>query len=164
MNALAPLLGVLVGIALGLTGGGGSLFAFPLLVYALHQTPTDAALASLIAVGVMSAFGTVLAWRAGLVIWRAGLIFAAAGFITAPFGTHAHAIAPAWTLTIGFALLALAIAFSMWRRTRLHPEEAGAVRMNLSASPVDVQAVCALAGGKLRMTTPCAAVLLASGA
>ena len=162
MSVLAPVLGILVGIALGLTGGGGSLFAFPLLAYVMQQTPQDAALGSLTAVGLMSALGTLLAWRARLVIWRAGLIFAAAGFVTAPIGVHAAEIAPRWTLTIGFSLLALTIAAAMWRRIRLHPEELGAVRMSLSPSTIEVHAVCALAGGELRMTTPCAAVLVCS--
>ncbi|MGH8460130.1 MAG: sulfite exporter TauE/SafE family protein [Stenotrophobium sp.] len=164
MSALAPFLGIGVGLALGLTGGGGSLFAFPLLLYALQQTPQSAAQGSLVAVGLMSALGTLLAWRAKLVVWRAGLIFAAAGFISAPLGVHAGTIAPPWMLTSGFSLLALVIAATMWRRIRIHPEESGAVRMNLSATPIDVQAVCALAGGELRMTTPCAVVLLVSGA
>ncbi|HWU67457.1 MAG TPA: sulfite exporter TauE/SafE family protein [Stenotrophobium sp.] len=164
MSLLAPLLGVAVGAALGLTGGGGSLFAFPLLFYALLQTPQDAARGSLFAVGLMAALGTLLACRAKLVVWRAGLIFAAAGFVTAPLGIEAAARAPAWALTLGFAVLALVIAGLMWSRIRRHPEEANAVRMNLSASNVDVQAVCALAGGELHMTTPCAVVLIGSGA
>lgn len=164
MSLLAPLLGIMVGIALGLTGGGGSLFAFPLLVYALLQTPQDAARGSLVAVGLMAALGTVLAYRANLVVWRAGLLFAAAGFVTAPLGIEAATRVPAWALTVGFSVLALIISGLMWSRIRQHPEEANAVRMNLSASTVDVQAVCALAGGELRMTTPCAVVLAGSGA
>ena len=39
--------GVLIGLALGLTGGGGSIFAVPLLIYGLGLAPRDAVAVSL---------------------------------------------------------------------------------------------------------------------
>jgi uncharacterized membrane protein YfcA len=48
---------VLVGIALGLLGGGGSLLTVPVMVYLLHISPVDATGYSLFVVGVTSAIG-----------------------------------------------------------------------------------------------------------
>lgn len=42
MLSLAILFGSIVGFALGLTGGGGGVFAVPLLVYGLSVAPREA--------------------------------------------------------------------------------------------------------------------------
>ena len=42
MLALSLLFGAIVGFSLGLTGGGGSIFAVPLLVYGLSLGPREA--------------------------------------------------------------------------------------------------------------------------
>ena len=57
MFGLAILFGSVVGFALGLTGGGGGVFAVPLLVYGLSVAPREAVGVSLASVG-----GTALFW------------------------------------------------------------------------------------------------------
>ncbi|MGB2718415.1 MAG: sulfite exporter TauE/SafE family protein, partial [Rhodococcus sp. (in: high G+C Gram-positive bacteria)] len=42
--------GVVIGILLGLLGGGGSILAVPVLVFALGMSPTEAVAVSLIVV------------------------------------------------------------------------------------------------------------------
>ena len=42
MNPLSLIFGALVGFSLGLTGGGGAIFAVPLLVYGLGVPPREA--------------------------------------------------------------------------------------------------------------------------
>lgn len=49
---MAIIFGVLVGLALGLTGGGGSAFALPLLIYGLDMATKDAVVVSLAAVAL----------------------------------------------------------------------------------------------------------------
>ncbi|MDA3919456.1 MAG: sulfite exporter TauE/SafE family protein [Salinisphaera sp.] len=73
--------------AMGLTGGGGSIFAVPLLIYGLG-VPTPAAI-SLVAVALTSAAGAVEGLARGVVELRAALIFAAffgvgGGFLIVP--------------------------------------------------------------------------------
>ena len=74
---LSLIFGALVGFSLGLTGGGGAIFAVPLLVYGLGVELRDAVGISLASVGVMAAVGLVGRWRTGQFEPRTGLIFAA---------------------------------------------------------------------------------------
>ena len=78
---LALVLGVAVGILLGLLGGGGSILAVPVLVYALGMDLSEAIPTSLLVIGVASATGAIPKVRAKLVEWRLAAIFAATGIV-----------------------------------------------------------------------------------
>jgi uncharacterized membrane protein YfcA len=107
---IALLYGLVVGAALGLTGGGGSIFAIPLLVYGLGLPMPEATGLSLAAVGLMAGFGAAVQRRN--LEWRAGLVFAAAGMLLAPVGAAlGHALPPALVLS-AFALL---MGYVGWR-------------------------------------------------
>ena len=110
---LAPLIyGLIVGVSLGLTGGGGSIFAVPLLIYGLGLPIGTAAGLSLAAVGLTAGFGASLRHRE--LEWRAGLVFAAAGMALAPAGAAlARTLAPALVLS-AFALLMGCVGWRMW--------------------------------------------------
>jgi len=86
---LTILFGMLVGLSLGLTGGGGSIIAVPLLIIGLQVTPLQATTISLAAVAVTSAYGSLVAGYARMIEWRAALIMVAAGMVTAPVGVNA---------------------------------------------------------------------------
>ena len=86
MRVLSIVFGTIVGLALGLTGGGGSIFAVPLLIYGLGVAPRQAIGLSLVAVALTAASGVVQAARRGVIEWRAGVIFALAGMAAAPVG------------------------------------------------------------------------------
>lgn len=116
MSPLAVLFGVVVGLSLGLTGGGGSIFAVPLLVYGLGVEPRQAVGASLVTVGVTALAGFVQRLRVGLVELRTGLLFAAAGMLTAPLGAWTAARLPESLLLTLFALLMFVVAVRMWRK------------------------------------------------
>ena len=77
---------------LGLLGGGGSIMAVPVLVYALGLDLEQAILISLIVIAVASAFGALPKVRAGQVQWRLAGVFAAVGipatFVGAAIGDH----------------------------------------------------------------------------
>ena len=72
---LAVAAGALIGLSLGALGGGGSILAVPVLVYALGQTPAQATTGSLVVVGVTSLIGAVTAHRAGNVLLGRGVTF-----------------------------------------------------------------------------------------
>ena len=65
LPSLALVAGALIGLSLGALGGGGSILAVPVLVYALGQSPAQATTGSLVVVGVTSLIGAVTAHRAG---------------------------------------------------------------------------------------------------
>ena len=86
VSSLSLILGTLVGLSLGLTGGGGAIFLVPLLVYGLAVDPRQAVGASLITVAAAALVGFVQRARGGTVKFSTGLVFAVAGMLTAPLG------------------------------------------------------------------------------
>lgn len=154
--------GGVVGLALGLTGGGGSIFAVPLLIYALGLQPEKAIPISLVAVALTALVGAVQSVRHGLAVWQPALIFAVGGVVGAPLGLHVATFVEADWLVAGFGLLALSIGSLMWRASRRAPERAAVVRARSDAG--DQGPVCQLApDGQLRFTAPCAFALSLTG-
>lgn len=115
MLPLALVLSVLIGVALGLLGGGGSILTTPILVYALGMEPKTAIATSLLVVGVTSLAGLAQHARAGNVSWRIGLIFGAAGMVGAFGGGKLAALVPANVLMVLFALMMIATSLAMFR-------------------------------------------------
>lgn len=107
--------GLLVGASLGLTGGGGSIFAVPLLLYGLSVPVGTAMGLSLATVGVTAGFGAWLRYLRGEVEARAGFLFAAGGMMTAPLGTTLGRHIPSAFLLSAFALLMGYVGLRMWR-------------------------------------------------
>jgi uncharacterized protein len=154
--------GAVVGLALGLTGGGGSIFAVPLLIYALALPPSEAIPISLVAVACTAAVGAAQALHNRLALWQPALLFAAGGIVGAPLGLVAAAYVEPRLLVAGFGLLALAVGATMWRKARIAPGDTSAVRARTYEA--DGGPVCVLAAeGELRFTAPCAAVLALTG-
>jgi uncharacterized membrane protein YfcA len=116
MPFLSLTFGAVVGLSLGLTGGGGAIFAVPLLVYGLSIEPRQAVGISLAAVGATSLAGFLGRWKAGQVEIQTGLIFAIAGMIGAPIGSWLSARIPAALLLTLFALLMLVVLKSRFCR------------------------------------------------
>jgi uncharacterized membrane protein YfcA len=113
---LASPLGFLIGISLGLLGGGGSILAVPLLVYAAGQDARAATGTSLVVVAAVSCMGLVPHWRAGRVRVGAGVAFGVAGIAGSVVGSLANRRVDADVLLLGFALVMLAASAGMWRR------------------------------------------------
>ncbi len=72
---VAVVAGALIGLSLGALGGGGSILAVPVLVYALGQSPAQATTGSLVVVGVTSLVGAVTAHRSGNTMLGRGVVF-----------------------------------------------------------------------------------------
>jgi uncharacterized protein len=154
MILLTLLFGALVGFSLGLTGGGGAIFAVPLLVYGLGVPAREAVGVSLLAVGSTSLVGFLQRVRRGLVEFPTGLLFAVAGMIGAPVGAWLADQIPETVLLGLFAALMLVIAFRMWQKagdaTARLP-----IMLDDNAGPTCQRD----AEGKLHLTSQCALVL-----
>lgn len=159
---LPVLLGCLVGLSLGLTGGGGSIFAMPLLIYGLGMEMNEAVPVSLVAVALAAATGAWYSYRARLILWQPVMMFAAGGILGAPAGIMLSRFFEQSSLVSGFSVLVCIVGSVMLYKSFTHPEQAGVVRALSSAD--DKDPYCKLtADGKLDFTTPCAVVLMLGG-
>jgi len=156
---LAITCGAVVGLSLGLTGGGGAIFAVPLLVYGLRVPAAQAVGISLAAVGATSFAGFLHRWRLGEVELQTGLIFAIAGMLGAPIGSWISGQIPASALLLAFAGLMLYVAIRMWRGTTGRKTDA-ATCTNEDASPATCQRDAA---GRLVLTSRCGLLLVCVG-
>lgn len=73
--AIAVVAGLLIGLSLGGLGGGGSILAVPVLVYALGQTAAQAPTGSLVIVGLTSLIGAITARGADKALVGRGIAF-----------------------------------------------------------------------------------------
>ncbi len=118
MVLIAVLAGAVIGLSMGALGGGGSILAVPVLVYALYLDPQAATTASLIIVGVTAIVAAISHARAGRVDWRAALIFGALGIPASIGGSLLNRAVDPQVLLLAFAALMLLAAAAMYRRSR----------------------------------------------
>jgi len=162
---LEILFGIVVGLSLGLTGGGGSIFAVPLLIFGLQLPPLQATTISLAAVATTSIYGSLVAGFTRMIEWRAATILGAAGIITAPVGVILAHHVPERVIVIGFAVLMLLVALLMGLRVWRQPDSAAVVRAGLIDDlEKDSGAICRMdENAVLRLTAPCSGVLFMAG-
>lgn len=161
---LAVIFGVFAGLALGLTGSGGSIFAVPMLVYGLRLPMSEAVAVSLIGVAAIAAAGAVRGIYARLAEVRTALLYAAAGMLGAPLGIRLAERVPDAVQLAVFAVLMLVIGAMMWRKAA--SEESGYVRAQVFAREAgdDAAPVCRYTPeGALHLTAPCMLALVAAG-
>lgn len=113
---LAVLAGVVVGLSLGATGGGGSVLAVPVLVYLLDQPAGQATTGSLVVVGVTSLLGAATAYRAGNARLGRGLTFGVVSVGGAATGARAAAGVSDAVLLASFSVLMLVVGGLMVAR------------------------------------------------
>ncbi len=162
MSLLAILFGSLVGFALGLTGGGGGVFAVPLLVYGLGVAPREAVGISLASVGGTALFGAVPRIVRGEVELRTGILFSVAGMLGAPIGSYLSTLISAHVLLVMFAILMLVVAQRMWAKTT-HPSLPGGVCDTDSVASRDHRVCQRNEDGELRLTSRCTGLLIVLG-
>lgn len=156
MSIITLLAGSLVGFSLGLTGGGGAIFAVPLLVYLIGVPAREAVGVSLLTVGITSLIGFLYRTKQGKVEFVTGIVFALAGVSGAPIGSAIADRIPEGILITLFAILMIAIAFRMAWKTK----PANANLPILHDHEDDRGPTCKRdPEGKLRMTSPCAMLL-----
>lgn len=117
--------GFLIGVTLGAVGGGGSILAVPMLVYAAGLAPKRATTASLVIVGATALVGLPVQLKAHRVKVVAGVLFALTGVAGSFVGTHVNQGIDPDVLLLAFSgLMAVAaVAMVMRQRNAFHTVE-----------------------------------------
>jgi len=110
---LATTLMVLVGLALGLLGSGGSIVTLPVLVYVAHVPGHQAVSMSLVIVGGTSLLGCFLNRQRGALDLRVAFLFAASGIPGAWLGGSVSHLVSARVLLLSFGALLLVAGWRM---------------------------------------------------
>ncbi len=122
---LAGLIGfVLVGIALGLLGGGGSILAVPMLIHILGVPAGVAVPMSLPIVGLTALVGAIMRWGSGDVRPRTALTFALIAMTSAYLTARIGSDIPDRTRILLFVTVMLTAAGFLWYRSRQLPPAA----------------------------------------
>lgn len=149
---LTVVLGASIGLVLALTGAGGGVLAIPLLVFGMHLPVQQAAPVGLLAVGLASALGAVLALRQGLVRYRAAALIGTAGMLITPVGVLLAQYIPNRPLLGAFSLVLIYSAWRMLRKPSLTGGGQGSVPCQVRTSE-----------RRLIWTLPCARALAGTG-
>lgn len=128
MNPLALLGAVAIGLALGLTGSGGSILTLPVLVYLAGIAPREAVGLSLLIVGTAALAGAWQRARAGELHFQAAGLFAVSGMIGAVVGSKLTPLVSPAALMTTFAILMLVVAVNMLVPRKLVPDPAAECR------------------------------------
>lgn len=111
--------GALVGLLLAVFGGGGSVLAAPLLLYAVGvRDPHIAIGTSSAAVAANAALNLFGHWRGGRVKWPCAATFAGAGLAGSFAGSTLAKAMSGEHLLMAFSVAMAAIALSMFRRPK----------------------------------------------
>lgn len=163
---LALAIGAAVGLVLGLTGAGGSLFAVPLLMLGLGLATGEATGLALGAVAVSAAWGAMARWRNSDVVWLPAIVLAISGAALAPAGRWIAMQLPDHWLMLGFVLLVAWVAVRMWRQASLAPEAAGVTRARAGGGvSVPEQPLCEFSpSGQLEVGPRCLMGVVLGGA
>lgn len=125
---IAMTLAVLVGVALGLLGGGGSILTVPIFTLVLGTGTREAIVSSLFVVAVASGVSAASRVRRGEVRWKVAGVFAATGVIGGVVGGLVGQLLPEPALAVLFAAIMIVTAIAMMRPRRERTE-------HLRASP-----------------------------
>jgi uncharacterized protein len=151
VNALsfleAAVLGVPVGLALGLVGGGGSILTVPILIGVLGLAPKAATSASLVIVAVNAASALRGYIQDRLVQYRVAVTLTATGLVGSYAGTALNHLLSPRALTLAFVGLMVLIAVRMLRPSSIPDTN----HQNPSESNSSLKMV--LAGSLIGLTT-----------
>ena len=107
------LLSAVIGLALGIFGGGGSILAVPVLVLVTHLAPREAVGTALAMVGTTSLLASYAHHRRGLVRLEVALLFGISGVVTAFLGAKLSALVPGAAIMLALAALMLIVGIGM---------------------------------------------------
>ena len=107
---ITPLLGMLIGILMGLTGAGGGIISVPLLIFFLDLKIAEAGPVALTAIASSAGIGALLAHRAKTLRYKAATLMALCGLVFAPAGLYLAFKLPNKPLSILFGLILLIVA------------------------------------------------------
>lgn len=162
------LIGLLIGLILGLTGAGGSVFAVPLLLLVGGLSMNDATGISLGAVAATTIYASLrnfFSRNSPSILWKPGVILAFSGALSAPLGKWLGMQFSELWLISGFCLLAAVIAMRMWFRAQQHPDAAKIVRAGNFADVPSPDHLCNLnPTGQFELRPRCVSGLFIGGA
>lgn len=153
------LYGAGVGIALGMTGGGGVL-AVPALMLGLGYTLPQAKPVALIAVGSAAFIGCLDGLRKGLVRYKAAAVMAVLGTLCAPIGLWLAKALSITMLMIIFCAVLLFISVRMFKQA-VFPKKPEA---NQEQKLLSAKCLVNPSTGRFQWTNECFASLSAIGA
>lgn len=160
------LVGVLIGLVLGLTGAGGSVFAVPLLLLVVALPMSEVVGLALGAVAASALYGSVRNGNQHLVLWVPAILLGIGGVLFVPLGKWLGNQLPEFWLLLGFNVLAIALALRMWLGARCNPEEARVLRVNTGRreqKPLPNSTLCCLGPQGQVQLRPCGVCLLVVG-
>lgn len=108
-------LAVVIGVALGMLGGGGSILTVPVFTYVAGLDPKIAIASSLPVIAVASTIGAIGHWRAGSVQLRTAALFGGFTMIGGFSGARLAGFLPARAQLLLFAAIMIGAAVSMFR-------------------------------------------------
>lgn len=150
MTSLELLLGAIIGLIMAVTGAGGGVIGVPLLVLAGGLTMQEAIPISMMAVALAAMLGSGIGFSKGLVRYRAAILIAALGSVLSPLGLWAaHQMNNQW-LQMLFAILLVLIAIRGFRK-------------DVVQESLHVPCIRHAESGRFKWTSPCAAMLAATG-
>lgn len=160
------LIGLLIGLILGLTGAGGSVFAVPLLLFTgvSMAEATGISLGAVAATTIYASLRNTALRNTSSVLWKPGFILAASGALAAPAGKWlSMQLSELWLIT-GFCVLAAVIAIRMWLGATKNPASALIVRAGNFAGVPNPGQVCNLnPSGQFELRPRCLGGLLVGG-
>lgn len=116
-SLLASPLGFLIGLALGALGGGGSILAVPVLVYAAGQSAVGATASSLVIVGATSIGGMISHLKGHRVRIGKGIVFGLTGVGGSILGTTLNKHVNPQLLLLTFSGVMVIAAWQMYSRS-----------------------------------------------
>ena len=149
-------LGLLIGLAMGALGGGGSILTVPALVYLLGLSAQEATTASLVIVGVAAATASLSHARSHHTRWGAGTLLALLGVPASLVGTALNRSVDPDALLLCFAVVMLLAAVGLLARAR-------AVTRSSSGSRAVIDAGVSTGASALRSRTGQALRVAAGG-
>jgi uncharacterized membrane protein YfcA len=154
---LALVLGLLIGLALGTLGGGGSILAVPVLAHVVGQSAGAATATSLVAVGAAAAVASLGHARRGNVRWDAAGAFVITGIAGSWAGATLNERVDGDLLLLTFSGLVLVAAYRMLTAcpscTRIGEEEALTQSVSTTTAPDEIAAGGVLTRERLRRGT-----------
>lgn len=155
---ITPLLGLLIGLLMGLTGAGGGILSVPALISFLHLSIAQAGPVALMAIASSASIGAFLAHQNKTLRYKAAALMAVAGLAFSPLGLWLAHQLPNKPLVIVFSVLLLIISTRFFWNA--HQESIGTKPDDSNDPPCQLNN----STGKFTWTTPCFWTLLLIGA
>lgn len=113
LDIASVLLSGVIGLALGVFGGGGSILAVPVLVLVTHLAPAEAVGTSLAMVGTTSLIASYTHHRRGVLRLKVALLFGLSGVLSALLGAKLSGLVSGSVILDAFAVLMLVVGIGM---------------------------------------------------